>query len=183
MRKLNEKQREMIQENHDLIYYVAGHLGVDVDEWYDIFALGMCKAAYHFKEGKGQKFSTFAVTIMKQEFWREMNYRSRKKRFAEERPLSLEMQINTIFESTELTLGEVLKSNCNVVESVEDLMIAESVEDFLKALSERDKRWVSMRLKGMTLREMAAVEGISYQRINAKLHKIAEKLQRWMHDV
>lgn len=178
MRKLNDKQREMIQENHALIYYVAGQLGVDVDEWYDTFALGICEAAYSFKEGKNQKFSTFAVTVMKQEFYKEMAFRTRKKRSAERKVLSLEMPINSIFEIAEITLGEAIEGGCDVAGTVEDLLIAESVENFLNVLDARDKRWVGMRLEGMTLREIAAIEGVSYQRINFKLHKIAERLQK-----
>ena len=75
-------------------------------------------------------------------------------------------------------MGEAIEGGCDVAGTVEDLLIAENVESFLNALGERDKRWVAMRLEGMTLREIAAIEGVSYQRINFKLHKIAERLQK-----
>lgn len=175
--RLNEEQRKMVQDNHGLIYYVAGQLGVDVDEWYDTFAYGMCKAAYSFKEDRNSKFSTYAVFIMKRQFYIEKAYSTRKKRFPEHCPLSLEMPINS-YPEKEITLGETIESGFNVAETVEDLLIAESVESFLHALSERDKRWVNMRLEGMSLRKMAAIEGVSYQRISSKLHKIAEKLKK-----
>ena len=61
--KLNNEQRKLVEDNHKLIYFFASKNNIDVDEYYDILALALCQAAYHYDKTKGA-FSTIAMKIM-----------------------------------------------------------------------------------------------------------------------
>ena len=66
---LNDEQRKIVENNHDLIYGYAHKMGISIDEYYDILAIGLCKAAKAFDESKG-RFSTLAYCCMKNEMCR-----------------------------------------------------------------------------------------------------------------
>jgi len=64
--KLSSQQRKMVEDNHELIYRFLKHYGLSEDEYYDVAALGLCRAGLYYQENKGMKFSTFAFQLMKQ---------------------------------------------------------------------------------------------------------------------
>lgn len=61
--RLNDEQREFITENHNLIYSFLRSQNLSIDEWYDLAAIGLCKAALTFDQDKS-KFSTYAYKCM-----------------------------------------------------------------------------------------------------------------------
>lgn len=76
---MTEEQRMLAAENHNLIYKFALHKEVSAEEYYDIFAIGLCKAAMYFDPALDVRFSTFAFQCMESEYkqyWRrELNGR------------------------------------------------------------------------------------------------------------
>ena len=76
--KLTDEQRELVTKNHDLIYSFAHKINISIDEYYDVLAIGLCKAAKSFDNSKGE-FSTLAYSCMSNELgdcWRSMNKKS-----------------------------------------------------------------------------------------------------------
>ena len=57
---LTAEQRQLAADNHNLIYQVLHERHWSIDEYYDIAAIGLCKAAKAFKSELGYKFSTYA---------------------------------------------------------------------------------------------------------------------------
>lgn len=75
---LTDKQRRLAEENHNLIYGYAAKEHLDIDEYYGILAIGLCKAAQAYNKKKGM-FSTFAYACMKNEVlmhWRATTKKS-----------------------------------------------------------------------------------------------------------
>lgn len=69
-RQLNNKQRELVENNHDLIYsFLYSHnLSLyAIEDWYGIAAIGLCKAAMIYDETKEYEFSMLAYVIMDNE--------------------------------------------------------------------------------------------------------------------
>lgn len=63
-RHLTPEQQKLVADNHNLIYSFAYKYKIDVGEYYDVLALGLCKAAmYH--DGISGKFSTLAYRSMR----------------------------------------------------------------------------------------------------------------------
>ena len=67
MEQLTLDQQRIVSENHNLIYSLANKKSINLDEYYDALAIGLCKAAIAFDNTKG-KFSTLAYTVMLNEY-------------------------------------------------------------------------------------------------------------------
>ena len=76
MRKLDEKQKKLVEENHSLIYSFAHSHNLPLDEYYDILAIALCKAGMTFKPELGHAFSTYAYKIMWNAFCQCVRHRS-----------------------------------------------------------------------------------------------------------
>ena len=63
--KLNTEQRKLVEDNHDLIYGFMTKYRLDFSTWYDICAIGLCKAGMAY-DGSN-RFSTLAYHCMHNE--------------------------------------------------------------------------------------------------------------------
>ena len=61
---LTKEQKELVENNHKLIYYYIHKNGLSLDEYYDILAIGLCKAALNFDESKGIKFKIKDILLL-----------------------------------------------------------------------------------------------------------------------
>ena len=67
---LTDEERKIAEENHNLIYFFINHFNVDIDEYYDIFAIDYIKCVKFWDKDRG-KLSTllckvFLNTIIKE---------------------------------------------------------------------------------------------------------------------
>ena len=85
---LDEKQRELVEKNHKLIYYTLRKYKLNEEEYYDILAIGLCKAAMNF-DPERSKFSTFAMKVMYNEFLQHDRDENANKRKLNKNTLSL----------------------------------------------------------------------------------------------
>lgn len=74
---MTAEQQKLAEENHNLIYGYAEQNDIDLDEYYDVLAIGLCKAAIRYNENKG-KFSTFAFVTMGTEYLKILRDTSKK---------------------------------------------------------------------------------------------------------
>jgi len=65
---LTESQRELAGKNHKLIYKFARIKEADLEEFYGVLAIGLCKAARAYDASSGFRFSTFAYRCMENEY-------------------------------------------------------------------------------------------------------------------
>ena len=66
MNSLNIQQQKLVEQNHNLIYSFAHLRKVNLEEYYDVLAIGLCKAALVYDESKGM-FSTLVYMCMDNE--------------------------------------------------------------------------------------------------------------------
>ena len=85
---LDEKQKKLVEENHKLIYYTLNKYKLNSEEYYDILAIGLCKAAIKF-DPERSKFSTFAIKVMYNEFLQHDRDENANKRKVNKNTLSL----------------------------------------------------------------------------------------------
>ena len=52
MEQLTLDQQRIVSENHNLIYSLANKKNINLDEYYDVLAIGLCKAAIAFDNKK-----------------------------------------------------------------------------------------------------------------------------------
>lgn len=70
-KRLNEEQRKLAEDNHNLILSYLSKKHLSYDEFYDVCAIGLCIAALNYDSSLGYSFSTLAFLCMKNEVMRE----------------------------------------------------------------------------------------------------------------
>lgn len=60
---MSDEQRKLVEDNHHLIYFFLRKYNLPIDEWYDMAAIGLCKAAKSYNE-ELSKFATYACKCM-----------------------------------------------------------------------------------------------------------------------
>lgn len=66
-KRLNDQQRKLVEDNHDLIYTFLDNHNLSIDspeDWYGVAAIGLCRAAMHYNPDNGIKFSAYASACM-----------------------------------------------------------------------------------------------------------------------
>lgn len=64
-----KRYHKLVLDNEKLVYYVIKKLGInkDRDNFYDVGMIGLCKAARSFDRESNTKFSTFAISCIRNE--------------------------------------------------------------------------------------------------------------------
>lgn len=61
---LTPDQRDMVADNHNLIYGVLNKHNLCIEDWYGCAAVGLCRAAQSYDPGRGFTFSSYAYAVM-----------------------------------------------------------------------------------------------------------------------
>lgn len=167
--RLNEEQKKLVEENHNLIYWFAKKYHVPIEEYYDVLAQGLCMAAYHYDPSKCS-FSTYAYLCMNT----EMHVEYRKTLRKSEIP-----QGNIFHYENAWQLSDLIPTNEKTENKVIDRISYENLISLLNdILNDKDKEVLSYILNGLTMREIAKIEGTSHQAIHNRMKKIREKVKK-----
>ena len=167
--KLTEEQKKLVEENHSLIYWFAKKYHVPIEEYYDVLAQGLCMAAYHYDPSKCS-FSTYAYLCMNT----EMHVEYRKTLRKSEIP-----QGNIFHYENAWQLSDLIPTNEKTENKVIDRISYENLISLLNdILNDKDKEVLSYILNGLTMREIAKIEGTSHQPIHNRMKKIRDKVKK-----
>ena len=167
--KLTEEQKKLVEENHNLIYWFAKKYHVPIEEYYDVLAQGLCMAAYHYDPSKCS-FSTYAYLCMNT----EMHVEYRKTLRKSEIP-----QGNIFHYENAWQLSDLIPTNEKTENKVIDKINYENLTSLLNdILNDKDKEVLSYILNGLTMREIAKIEGTSHQAIHNRMKKIRDKVKK-----
>lgn len=64
---MTNEQKDLVLDNYSLIYWYAKKNNLDIEEYEDILAYALCKAANSFNPKKGIRFISLAITCLKNE--------------------------------------------------------------------------------------------------------------------
>ena len=169
MKSLTEKQRKLVEENHDLIYGFAKIKHLSIDEYYDLLAIGLCKASMSFDEYKGN-FSTLAYTCMENEINGYLRHINKKSSISD----------NIILSYDSLIVNDedwccTLLSKLSYDKSNEELISNAFSYALINALNDKEKIVVKSLLYGMTQIEIAKHLKCKQQNIGHIIKKIKRK--------
>ena len=77
---MNPEQKKLVEENHNLIHSFLHRGKLSEADYYDLAAIGLCKAAEAYNPSKGYKFSTLAYRCMGNLIGKEFRDSKAKKR-------------------------------------------------------------------------------------------------------
>lgn len=174
---LNDTQRKLVEDNHNLIYsYLHSHnLSLDaIEDWYGTAAIGLCKAALVYDENRGAKFSTLAYICMD----REVKLIMRKSKRSVRATMSLD---------AELTSGD---GGCYLTDLVADpydftstIFINDAIRIATEGLSSRDKTIIHMIVDlGMSQKKISDQFGISQAMVSRIYKKYMGKIRDYFND-
>ena len=166
------EQQQLAADNHDLIFKFLRQKKLTDDEFYDIAAIGLCKATIVYNDK--WKFSTIAYKCMSHEVGHERIYRRAKKRIPENEIVYLDAVIS-VDDDTKSSFEKLIGSKTDIEETViSDIYISE----ILSELAENEIKIVKLLLNGFTQEEIAKKFKLSRAEISRRKTRIAEKLRR-----
>lgn len=167
---LNEKQQELVEKNHNLIYKFAKNKGLAIDEYYGILAIGLCKAALAYDENKG-KFSTIAYCCMSSVMKEHYRCINRQRTIPEDKIVSYNSQIGD--EDIDKSYIDTIADDCCVQDTVISNIITERIMD---TLNDKERTIAKLLIDGMTHSEISAKLGYSRQNITYHAQQMRKKI-------
>lgn len=165
---LTDEQRALITENHQLIYWFLRINGLEIEEYYDLAAIGLCNAAINYRE-TDELFSTYAYICMKNVILNEIRRQNGVKKVPERLISSYNVPVSDCTDG-EIEILDTFKSNFNVEKYVLDRIILEKLMD---KLSGKYKNTLILSLKGYNNTEIGDILGCSPSYICRIKKKIA----------
>ncbi len=170
---LTHEQQELAAENHNLIYRFAQTMAIDVEEFYDILAIALCKAAKTFDKSRGLRFSTLAFQCMKNEY----NMYWRRELNSKHVPPGLIVSYNTLISNDSDENSQFISIITNkTCEGVNDSGNIE-VEEFMETLHPIQRDVLTYLMDGCKVSEIADKLGCSRQYV----YRVRRSIRRLWH--
>lgn len=151
--KLTEVQAKVVEENHNLIYGYANDKKLDLEEWYDLLAIELCKAVIKHNPEKG-KLSTYYYmrcnSLVGKEFKKSLNQKN------------FHMGLYSLEES-EVGYGEEDYINHGLLDMLEN---------------EEYGQVIRLRSEGYTQVEVADMLGMSQSQVSRMIGKAREEYDK-----
>lgn len=174
--KLDDKQRDLVSKNHNLIYWFANKNNISVDNYYGILSIGLCKAAYSFDKSKGS-FSTFSYHCMQNElntYWRSLQNKS-----------AIPDDVVVYYDSS---IEQDNSESKTFLEKIPDNNIHESMlydimsDEFISSLTDKEKTIATSLICGLTHDEIANKFECRRQNVTYHVKKIKEKAFNYLYN-
>lgn len=150
MRKLTEEESRLVEENHNLIYWVANLKGLDIDEWYGLLAEELC-ITIQKHDPERSKLSWFYKQRVDWRVHREHEKTKQKKAI----PLDIFVDVEDYdqgFHDEDYDLVEIAP--------------------WVLSLSPEDRGIIELKAQGMTQREIATMIGCSKSKVGMILKRL-----------
>lgn len=163
---MTKEQEQLVTDNHNLIYHIINKCGLSTEEYYDVCAIGLCKAASTYDSSKDVKFATYAGVCIENQI--KLELRNKKKYYAS--VYSLDRTFNNTSDGT----GEIsYMENITTGLSAYDEILPYQLD---KVLNAREYKLVALVLQGYTQVEIGNIIGISQTMVSRMFSKIKQKL-------
>lgn len=169
---MTDEQKQLVEQNHNLIYFYLHRHNLSIEDYYDVAAIGLCKAAITFKKDKSE-FSTYALTCIKNEvnmiFRKFFNQRT----IPESSVVSIQQKI--LGGDDNLDLESCISS----VVDVEDEAIANaSIKKFIAGISDREKMILQLYNAGYGQVEISERVGISQGQVSRDINNLLKRFKK-----
>lgn len=166
---LTEEQRALIEQNHNLIYGYLYRRGLDIDEWYGVCALAICRAAAMYEAEKGA-FAPYCYTAFSNAIYCVMRDTKRRDEIAKFVSLTTQIRTNGDTETDDVVLP------IPVEEPGYDRVEVADVQARTEArLRDTERQVLALRLAGLSNTEIGKLLGVTNQRIAQRMERIRKK--------
>ena len=173
--RLTEERRKFVEENHNLIYSFAKKDGIDVEEYYDLLAIGLCKAGCIYDPARATEFSTLAYVCMKNEYKLYWRVQTNKTHVPEGMLSSYDDYL--MYGDEEVEKSDYIDFISGIYGEMDDSEAY--VKEFADSLNERERMILYAYMKGYSEKTIAEFLCVTKQRINCVKHKLQILWQRY----
>ena len=175
-KQLTKYQQQLVEENHNLIYQYAINNNLAIGEYYDLLAIGLCKAALIFNNEKGV-FSTIAYKCMQNEvamYWRHLSCSTS---IPDDMIISIETPIESK-QSRKNILADVISAGST---SVQDMVVGNiKIRELIELLTTTEKKVVCGIVNGLTPSEIAERLMVRRQTVSYHLIRVRQKWSSYL---
>ncbi len=165
---MTDEQCRMVESNHNLIYHILNKMHLPENDYYDVAAIALCKAAMSYEPERGA-FSTCACKYIEWALIAQLRTEDRKIRRNEKDVL----HYNAIMRDD----TEYLEMFADKGVDPEDASITSVLAgQLLSELKPREKQIVIMLANGHMWREVCGTLGISNSAVGQTLKRIRSRL-------
>lgn len=170
---MTEEQKKLVEDHHNLIYWLLHKYGLLIDDYYDIVAIGLCKAAIDYN-GVDSSFATCAYVYMRTELRNHWQRKASGRRIPDELLIYYDAECNNIdgtngVDRNSFSMLERIGSGVSVED---DVLTKINIENILNRLSDRDKLVFYLLNSGYSQREIGKVVGVSQSYVSNLKKKI-----------
>lgn len=167
MKKLNDEQRKLIEDNYSLIKYFYGSNFknlIDYDTYLGIAHVAMCKAAYTYDSSKS-KFTSYFFLKLKTDISRYFVSINRDVRKIHLDAISLESTLNG-YDDENMTLENILPDKVDVIASAMEHVYWKAI---IGSQPEIRQQIIKLRLQGYEQKEIGQMIGMTQQGVGGHL--------------
>lgn len=165
--KLTPEQVKLAEDNHNLIWAFLRKYQLDPEEYYDIAAIGYCKAIARFDGSRGSKLSSFSFLVMYHEYLMHL-------RVFKGKPMITSYDEEFGFGEVKMPMSELIADPKNYQSEIyaDDLL-----RDAFSILNEKEIKYLKLHLLGTKQRVIANLMGVKQSHVSRKLTKIKQKIE------
>lgn len=169
---MTDEQQRLVTRNHNLIYSFLNKYQLSACDWYDVAAIGLCKAAMTYVSGVSS-FSTYAYQCMRNEIYCEMRKENHQKMIPRDKLVYYQANINKYESEGKGAFVDLIPSYKNIEDEVINRYI---LSQHMQRLNERDKKIIHMLFDGCKQKEICNVVGCSRTHITNVKNRLIKSL-------
>lgn len=173
---LTKEQKELVANNHNLIYTYAHKKDISIDEYYGTLAIGLCKAAKIYDKNKG-KFSTIAYRCMENEL--RMHWKETQKKSVI--PENFVLSYDATKTKEDFDNQNNFLENFPDYQSYNDMLYAVMSFEFVEKLTDKENIIFQYLLDGLTHNEIANKLGCKRQSVAYHINNIRNKVIDYLY--
>lgn len=152
---MTREAQKLVEDNHNLIYKFLRNYNLE-DDWYDVAAIGLCKAANNYNSDK-YEFSTYAYRCMYNEMWKDnWRYKNVKEYIPDALILHYNKSLSSEIDTT--PCFEIYMEKRYGGESQDDVLAKLIYEDYYNGLrKDRDREILDLFQKGYSHQKIAEI--------------------------
>lgn len=153
---MTRESQRLVEDNHNLIYKILKNTGLTEEDYYDLAAIGLCKAAETYNTSK-YEFSTYAYKCMYNEIHKEKWRKNSLQKFIPD-ALILHYDKSISDESDTAPCFEIYMEKRYSGESQDDVLAKLIYEDYYNGLrKDRDREILDLFQKGYSHQKIAEI--------------------------
>ena len=169
---MTQEQQKLVEDNHNLIYHFLRKYKLEHDEWYDMAAIGLCKAIISYDKSIS-KFSTYAYKTMFNTVFKEKNRELNQRTIPKHKLSYYDAKCFSNINEENMTYFDMLPSNKN---TENEAIFNIKLHNFINNITEKEKQVLRLSMEGYLQREIGEIMGYSQTHIGRITNRMLNKI-------